>query len=295
MSGKTSFIPDKRQVRRGFERAAARYDSAAFLQREVADRMLVRLEYMKLEPKRIVDVGCGTGYGTRKLAGRYPKADIIALDLARNMLCEARAQAPWWKRHLSLPGVQATRYLCADMEQLPLAARSAGLLWSNLVLLWCDLERSVSEAHRVLEDNGLIVFTTLGPDTLKELRHAFTGVDGYEHVNRFIDMHDVGDVLVQAGFADPVMDMEIITVTFDGLPAMMRDLKTIGAGNRLMGRARGLMTPRRWRHVAERYETERRDGKLPVTIEVVYGHAWKAPARVAADGRQIIQFKKPAR
>nr|MBA2689605.1 malonyl-ACP O-methyltransferase BioC [Burkholderiales bacterium] len=262
-----------------------------FLQREVAQRMFQRLEYIKLEPKRIVDAGCGTGHDASKLASRYPKANLIALDLAENMLRASPIAAPWWKRHLPLLGGQSIHYVCADMEKLPLASNSVGLVWSNLALPWVDLGRSVAEFHRVLAVDGLIMFSTLGPDTLKELREAFAGLDRYQHVNRFIDMHDIGDALVHAGFADPVMDMEIITVTFGDIAAMVNDLKSLGMRNRLVGRRPGLMTPAQWRQVAAHYEAQRRDGKLPVTIEVVYGHAWKPQPKTTSDGRQVIQFR----
>ena len=287
----SSFLPEKRAVRRGFERAARSYDSAAFLQREVAERMFTRLEYMKVQPERILDLGCGTGHGTRLLADRYREASIIAIDQAEGMLRLNRDNAPWWKR-LGPPFFgKSPRCVQADMEALPLAANRIGLVWSNQALHWGDLRRSVTEAHRVLETGGLFMFSTLGPDTLKELRAACAGIDDYEHVNRFIDMHDIGDALVHVGFADPVMDMEIITVTFDNLDALTRDLRALGARNNLEGRRRGLMAPSCWKEVTRRYEGLRREGKLPVTVEVVYGHAWKPQPRTSADGRQIVQFR----
>ncbi|MES2355763.1 MAG: malonyl-ACP O-methyltransferase BioC [Pseudomonadota bacterium] len=283
-------IPDQRHLRRQLEQAASSYENAAFLQREVADRMFSRLEYIKLEPSRILDAGCRTGNSTRQLASRYNKALIVAMDIAQNMLRAGRNQHPWWKRHLPLMS-NSTQYLCGNLENLPLAANSIDLAWSNLALQWFDLERSIAEAHRVVTTGGLFMFSTFGPDTLKELRNAFSGIDQYEHVNRFIDMHDIGDVLVHAGFADPVMDMEIITVTFDDLTAITRDLKSLGERNHLAGRRPGLMAPKRWQEVKERYESFRREGKLPVTIEVIYGHAWKPQPKSLPDGRQIIQFR----
>jgi malonyl-CoA O-methyltransferase len=295
MSTDTPFTPNKRKLRKSLERATSTYDSAAFLHREIADRMFDRLDYIKLNPKLILDIGCRTGYGTRKLAAHFGDATIIATDVARGMLHQANNQGPWWKRQLPFLSNPSPKYLCADPEQLPLAANKANLIWSNLALHWFDLERSAAEAHRVLATEGLFMFSTLGPDTLKELRNAFVGIDGYQHVNRFIDMHDIGDTLVHAGFADPVMDMEVITVTFDDVAAMVRDLKSLGARNHLEGRRRGLMAPGRWKDVIGRYESFRKEGKLPVTIEVVYGHAWKPQPKTLDDGRQIIQFRDYAR
>ena len=285
------FLPDKHAIRRAFERAVHTYDGAAVLQREVAERMFTRLEYVKVRPERILDLGCGTGHGTRLLAERYQQASIIAVDHVEAMLRFNRDSAPWWKRRLPLLNRKSPRFVCADMEALPLAPNRIGLVWSNQALHWGDMQQCVAEAHRVLETGGLFMFSTLGPDTLKELRAAFTSVDGYEHVNRFIDMHDIGDTLVHAGFADPVMDMEIITVTFDNVDGLTRDLKSLGGGTHLEGRRQGLMAPSCWREVSRRYEAMRRDGKLPVTAEVIYGHAWKPQARASADGRQIVQFR----
>ena len=295
MSTDNTFAPDKRKLRQSLERATSTHDSAAFLHREIADRMFDRLDYIKLNPKLILDVGCRTGYGTRKLTTHFGEATIIATDIARGMLHQANNQGPWWKRQLPFLGNPSPKYLCADPEQLPLAPNKANLIWSNLALHWFDLERSAAEAHRVLATEGLFMFSTLGPDTLKELRSAFTGVDGYQHVNRFIDMHDIGDALVHAGFADPVMDMEVITVTFDDVATMVRDLKSLGARNHLQSRRPGLMAPGRWKEVVGRYESFRKEGKLPVTIEVIYGHAWKPQPKTLGDGRQIIQFRDYAR
>jgi malonyl-CoA O-methyltransferase len=285
------FVPDARAVRRGFERAAAGYDSAAVVAREVGKRMLERLQYVKQSPQRILDAGCGTGQDTAKLAAHYPQASIINLDSSPAMLAAGRAMTPWWKRQLPFLSGNAANQVCADLQSLPLASGSVGFVWSNLALHWCNLDHCIAEMHRVLQTDGLFMFTTLGPDTLKELRSAFDGLDAYEHVQRFIDMHDIGDALVRAGFADPVMDMEILTVTFDDFHSLARDLKATGATDHLPSRRPGLLGKRLWKSVAERYETFRREGKLPATVEVIYGHAWKPPVRLLADGRQVVEFR----
>ncbi len=285
---------DKRQVRQAFERAAASYDQAAVLQREVAHRMFERLDYMKLDPARILDAGCGTGTGGALLRRRYSRAEIIELDLALAMLERARARLPWWRRMLPLPGVVPPRLVCADVEGLPLKPSCVNLLWSNLTLQWCnDLERTFAEFYRVLAPGGLLMFSTFGPDTLKELRQAFSGIDGHTHVNRFVDMHDLGDMLTYAGFATPVMDMEFITLTYPDLRALLAELKAIGAHNVTVARGRGLMGRARWQTMAANYEKFRREGRLPATFEVVYGHAWVGERKQArlADGRQIIEMK----
>ena len=281
------FLIDKKQVRRAFSRAAPDYDATAVLQREVCQRMLERLDYIKLQPSRILDAGSGTGWGSRQLAQRYPAAQIVSLDMALGMLNVAREHSGWWRKLFSS---NQQNHVCADIEALPLASNSAEMVWSNLTLQWCnDLPATISELHRVIRKDGLLMFSTFGPDTLKELRSAFQGVDGHSHVNRFTDMHDIGDMLTHSGFAEPVMDMEIITLTYSDLKSVMQDLRGIGAHNATAGRSQGMMGKTAWKHISERYESFRRDGKLPATFEIVYGHAWKPQPKVTADGAHIIQ------
>jgi malonyl-CoA O-methyltransferase len=281
------FEIDKKQVRRAFSRAARDYDAAAVLQREVCVRMLEKLDCIKLQPARVLDVGSGTGWGTRQLGGRYPKAGITALDIAIGMLQAARGTSSWWQK---LFAGRHESYLCADVEALPIASGSVDMVWSNLALQWCnDLPATFVELQRVIKVDGLLMFSTFGVDTLRELRTAFHGVDGHSHLSRFADMHDVGDMLVNAGFADPVMEMERITLTYDDVRAVMQDLKSIGAHNATAGRAPGMMGKAAWRRVTENYEQLRRDGKLPATFEIIYGHAWKPAPKATADGRAIIR------
>lgn len=288
----TESLIDKRQMRRAFEHAAASYDRAAGLQQEVCDRMASRLDYIRVAPHTILDAGSGTGYGTRALAGRYREATVVELDIALGMLKRIGSRDPWWRRLLSGPRGAPPR-VCADVEALPLKPSSVDMVWSNLTLQWCnELPRVFAEMHRVLDANGLLMFSTFGPDTLKELRQAFQGVDRFTHVNRFVDMHDIGDMLVASGFANPVMDMEFITVTYPDMKSLMRDLKAIGAHNTMAGRSRGLTGKAAWQKALANYERLRRNGTLPATFEVVYGHAWKPQPRRTADGREVVQFVK---
>ena len=282
-----AFEIDKRALRHAFNRAARSYDTAAVLQREVCNRMLERLDYIKYKPTRVLDAGCGTGWGTRQLAQRYVSAHVVALDIAQGMLQAARDKSGWWRK---LFASGKSSYVCADVEALPLAANSMELVWSNLTVQWCnDLPATFIELQRVLKVEGLLMFSTFGPDTLKELRAAFDRVDGYNHINRFADMHDIGDMLVAAGFAEPVMDMEYITLTYHDVKAVMQDLRNIGAHNVTAGRSQGMMGRKAWNTVLTNYETMRRDGKLPATFEVIYGHAWKPQPKKIADGRAIIK------
>jgi len=221
------FLIDKQLMRRAFNRAAENYDAAAVLQREVCNRMLERLAYIKLQPARIVDAGSGTGWGTRQLSQHYPTAQMIALDIAIDMLRTAHGRFNWWQK---LFGGTRQMQVCGDMEALPFAANSVDMVWSNLALQWCnDLPATFAGLHRLLKVDGLLMFSTFGPDTLKELRASFRGVDQHNHLNRFADMHDIGDMLSHSGFAEPVMDMEYLTLTYADVRAVLYDLKAIGA------------------------------------------------------------------
>ena len=243
-------------MRQAFERAAADYDAAAILQREISKRLLERLDYIKLQPLRVLDVGAGTGLSLGGLRQQYPTAQIYALDIASKMLLQARRKQTWlqrWRRPL--------QFITADAEALPLADASVDLLFSNLTLQWCvDLQQAFNEFRRVLKPGGLLMFTTFGPDTLKELRHCWSQVDGYTHVNQFIDMHDIGDALVRSRFAEPVMDMEMISMTYPDVPSIMRDLKTIGAHNVTEGRARSLTGRGKLQQLIAAYEQLRHNG-----------------------------------
>lgn len=286
----SSWELDKRRVRRSFERAAATYEAAAVLQNEVCSRMLDRLALIKRVPGSVIDAGCGVGNALPGLRTRLPDAHIIALDLALGMLERARARKlprkNWFTRHAPPLAV------CGDLELLPVKSAAAGMVWSNLALQWVNEPRfAFAEMFRVLEPGGLLMFSTFGPDTLKELRHASEDVDGRTHVHRFIDLHDLGDMLIACGFADPVMDMETITMTYGDVRSMMRDLKAIGARNAAQGRPQGLSAKSMLKSIEQRYESFRREGKLPATFEVVYGHAWKPVPRVSPTGKRVIDIK----
>lgn len=288
---------DLAEVRRAFDHAAASYDAHAVLQREVCDRLLERLDFMKLQPGRVLDVGTGTGYGLAHLQARYAGAELCALDIAPAMLHAARARLPqpgWAQRALGRLAPQTSRpthLVCANMERLPLAPNSMDLVWSSLALQWAaDLGATLSGFHRALAPGGLLIFATFGPDTLKELRAAFAAIDDAPHVNRFIDLHDIGDMLIQAGFSSPVMEMEMLTLTYADLKALMRDLKGIGAHNAASSRRRGLLGKAAWARLEQAYETHRLEGRLPATFEVIYGHAWAGDKTRREDGRQVIQF-----
>ena len=277
------FIIDKQLARLAFEKSAAGYDDAAVLQREVATRMLERLDYIKYQPKTILDVGTGTGFCAHHLARRYGEARIYALDFAFNMLQLARANAGWWQRMR-----HRYAFINGDAEQLPLASSSVELIVSSLAIQWCnDLDKVFAEFRRVLAPGGLLMFTTFGPDTLKELRTSWAAVDGEVHVNQFFDMHDVGDALMRQGFAEPVMDTEYITMTYREAMTLMKELKQIGAHNVTRGRSRHMTGKRQLKQMLQAYEQFRSDGVLPASYEVVYGHAWAPTQSVSISLDQI--------
>ena len=279
---------DKRQMRRSFERAASTYDQAAVLQQEIGARALERLDLVKLDPVAIVDAGCGTGFAAPSLRQRFPRALLIELDIAPAMLHAARSRRPRWKKWL---GGTREVFVCGDNEQLPIRSGAVDMVWSNLAFQWAhDLPTVFAECQRILRPGGLLTFTTCGPDTLQELRTASAG-DGRIHVHRFIDMHDVGDMMVGAGFADPVMDMEYLTLTYTDVRTLMRELKAMGAHNVAAGRNHALTGKRALEDIEQRYESFRRDARLPATFEVVYGHAWKPLPRMSPGGRPVIDIK----
>jgi malonyl-CoA O-methyltransferase len=270
MSG-DPFDIDGARVRAAFDAAASHYDAVAVVQAEVRRRLLERLELFRIAPRRILDAGCGTGHAARALLRHYRSAELVALDIAPGMLASTRRQRPWLRR---------LDTICGDAAAVPLADGSVDLVFSNLMLQWCnEPDRVFAEFRRVLRPGGLVLFTSFGPDTLKELRAAWRAADGHTHVSRFIDMHDLGDALLRAGLGEPVMDMEHLTLTYPDVRSLMRDLKTMGAGNATAGRRRGLTGRRRLAAVEAHYEELRRDGRLPATWEVVYGHAWATVPR----------------
>jgi len=261
---------DEAAARRRFSRAAATYAGATRLEAEVAARMLERLDYIKLDPKRVLDAGSGPARDATALARRYGRAEVIAVDAALGLL--RAVQTGWFRK--------APRRICADLARLPLAAESCELVWCNMALHWMnDPLGAFREMERVLVPGGLAMLSTLGPDTLKELRAAA----GANRVHAFTDMHDLGDMLVAAGFSAPVMDMELLHIDYADSAQLLDDLKRSGQTNARVDRARGLAG----RSLRERLRA------LPrrATFEVVYGHAWKRPVAEPA-AKTVRVFKR---
>jgi malonyl-CoA O-methyltransferase len=270
MGSETGYRLDKALLRDAFNKAADSYDTHAVLQREVARRMVERLDYIRLAPADVLDIGSGTGYSAELLLGRYPEARVLGLDMACQLLEHAVRREALRQRFVPL---------CADMEAVPLADHSVDMVFSSLALQWSDDPAVVfREIARVLKPGGLLMFATFGPDTLHELRASWQAVDGHVHVNAFIDMHDLGDALLACGLAQPVVDTDHFTLTYDTTGALLKDLKAIGVRNCNHGRRRGLTGRQRLESMQRAYERFRSDGRLPATYEVIYGHAWAPDA-----------------
>lgn len=292
MSGPLLAPVDVAQVRRQFARATAR-GRVDPLAREIAQRMAERLDYVNLSPASVLDIGAGDGSDALSLLRqRYPQASMVLVDSDGGALPKA-VENGWWQKQLQrlLPAQPGLTCIQADASALPLSAGSQQLVWSNFLLPWVpDLSAVVDEVHRVLAPEGLFMFSTLGPDTLQELVACFG--DAFPHVHRFPDMHDLGDLLVRTGFADPVMDMEILNVRYASLDRLIEDLRLAGANSAHADRRRKLMGKRAWQSVKEAWASRQAgDGTVTVRLEVVYGHAWHVPKQVLQDGRQVIHFK----
>ena len=266
---------DKKRAQASFNKASDSYEEAAVLQKHVLGEMFLRLKLLKINPKRILDMGCGPGNAGSDFKAFYKPHDLIYLDFAFNMIkkAEVKNKDHYFKVFSSRTTQQ---FICADMEAIPLIENSVDMVWSNLSLQWCnDLDRVFTQIAEILTHNGLFIFSTFGPSTLHELRASLASFSQNSHINQFIDMHDIGDALIRCGLSDPVLDVDIYKLTYGTFKEIIYDLKHIGARNALQGRAKG-MTGKGFLYQLEKlYEIYRADEKLPVSYEVVYGHAWK--------------------
>ena len=269
-----TFGLDRRAVARAFDRASGSYDAAAALQDRVRHELLGRLEDLKVTPARVLDLGAGTGHASRELKRRYPKSLVVASDIAPGMLSQAKAQSRWLRRF---------ERVRADAYALPFRDDAFDLVFSNLMLQWCDdLDAVFAEISRVLAPGGLLLFSTFGPGTLAELREAWAASDPlHNHVNHFFDPHVLGSALTQAGFDEPVLDVDRIVMPYPDVFALMRELKAIGANNVTQGRARGLTGRQRLTAMSHAYESLRTDGSLPATYEVIHAVSWGGQQRAA--------------
>ncbi len=254
------------KIRNTFNTASSNYNDNAFLQNEIANRLAEKLKVISIKPQTIIDLGSGTGLLSNKTAEIFPNANLICVDFAQQSLLENPHNLK----------------VCANAYELPFASNSVDFIVSNLMMQWCpDLTTLFNECFRILKPQGLFLFTTFGPDTLKELKRSWSVVDSSAHVNNFIDMHDIGDQMLQSGFQSPIMEMEKLILTYEKVVDLMHDLKAIGAQN-VANRSKALTGKTKFKKMIEMYENYREDGKLPATYEVIYVHAWKNEKKLGA-------------
>lgn len=260
------------EISKAFNLHANEYELAAKVQREIGGRLLERLQYLNIKPQRILDLGCGPGFFSYELTRIYPKAQVVGLDLAQLMLLQAQKKQGW-RRKWPL--------VSADMCKMPFASGVFDLIFANQTIHWGDsLTQVFRELNRVMNANGCLMFTTLGPDTFKELKSAWSGANHFAHANDFADMHDVGDCLMSEHFLEPVMDMELLSVHYETLSKLLKALKAQGVKNINPQRNQGLTGKTAWKQFETNYFALQTDkGKYPLTYEVVYGHAWKGEQR----------------
>jgi malonyl-CoA O-methyltransferase len=272
-----------RAVARAFHRASRSYDAAARLQATVRQELLSRLDGLAVAPAVVLDLGAGTGAASVTLKRRYRRAQVLALDLAPGMLRETRRRSRFWR---------PLQVVAGDAMRLPLRNASVDLVFSSLMFQWCeDLDAALAEVARALRPGGLVLFSTFGPDTLRELRAAWAEVDAAVHVNRFVDMHDLGAALQRAGFIEPVLDVDRHVLHYPEVATLMGELKAIGAHNVNAGRPRGLTGPGRLKRMTQAYEARRTAAGLPATYEVVYAAAWAPPEREGGGQRVAAETR----
>ena len=253
-------------MQRRFASAASSFDAASFVHQQTLLALLDRLAPVVLSPAVVLDIGAGTGIGSRALAKHFRKSRVVSLDLSADMLALAKTNKPFFSKLSELR---------ANANQLPIRSGSVDLVFANLLLPWIDdLSICLAEISRILNKGGVFAFATLGPDSLNELRRAWATVDSDVHVRRFADMHDVGDALLQNGLADPVLDVDYLTVTYQDTASLYRDLSACGARNSLGLRRKSLTGKNRFTRMENAITNESASDRFTMTLELVYGHAW---------------------
>ena len=294
---KSPLALDRRQVQRNFARAANDYDAVSVFQREIARRLLERLDFVKISPSRILDVGCGTGFDLSALSERYKTAQIVGLDASLPMLQSGVSERSLMRRVMPFLHTNKSSLLCGDATNLPVKSASIDFIWSNLLLHWVDNPAAaLREMHRTMAVGGLLMFATLGPDSFKELKASFseahqqTNRPAHPHTHPFYDLHDYGDLLLECGFSDPVMDVDRLTMTYPSLSNLLLDLKRNGGSCAASARAKGLMGKATFAAMQAAYTKKAAGGVFPVSFEIIFGHAWKEAPLKTDDGRDIIRF-----
>jgi len=278
---------DSRYVRRRFERAAASFDDADFVHAVTREGLLARLQPLVVEAGTVVDLGSATCSTSQALSKRFGRAHIISVDLAHNMLQRGRKKRTWFSK---------SSFVQATAAALPFSAQSIDVVFANLLLPWVDDPNQVfSEIARILRKGGVFAFATLGPDSLLEIRRAWAQIDDSAHVNHFLDMHDLGDGLVNAGFADPVLDVDRLSISYDNTEKLFADLTAVGGRNALRQRNHALVGKQHFRQMTEELQRSGTDGKITLDLELVFGHCWGAGPKMDPTNYRIDASQIPRR
>ncbi len=278
---------DSRLIRRRFERAAASFDDAAFVHAVTREGLLARLQPLVVQASTVMDLGSATCSTSRALSKRFRRAHVVSVDLAHAMLRRGRKHRAWFSK---------SSFVQATAAALPFNAQSIDVVFANLLLPWIDDQTQVfAEIARVLRKGGVFAFATLGPDSLLEIRRAWSQVDDNAHVNHFSDMHDLGDGLVNAGLADPVLDVDRLSVSYDSTEKLFADLTAMGGRNALRERNRSLVGKQRFRNMSNELRKSGTDGKITLDLELVFGHCWGAGPKMDATNYRIDASQIPYR
>lgn len=281
------FAINSADVMRRFDRASSTFDAADFVHKVSREGLFSRLSPMLVNAKTVLDLGCGTGAAIRPLARHFRGARIIGVDISEGMLARCRSRRYWFTK---------TAFLQADARALPFPDGSVDVVFSNLMLPWVDDLPSVArEVARVLREDGLFVFASLGPDSFAALRHAWSGIDEHPHVHAFLDMHDVGDAMSRGGLRDPVLDVDHLTVTYRDADTLFHELSAAGARNALQHRFHGLTTPARLSAFRRNLQNVASSGDIPVVFEFVYGHCWGSASPQGGGGIRVDANAIPIR
>lgn len=279
MNSRDNHLPLRaKDVARRFDRIAHGFDDAAFVHAATRDGLLARLQPMVVDANVVVDLGCATGAATRALKKHFRGARVLSVDLSRDMLLQGLRKQSWFAKS---PAIQASA------TALPFAAQSVDVVFANLLLPWIEQPAELfAEIARVLRKDGLLLFATLGPDSLLELRRAWQAADDFAHVNRFFDMHDIGDAAVRSGLRDPVLDVDRLSVSYQSPDALFRDLTAAGGRNCLRGRNPALTGKTRFAAMLDGLRAKQQGDTFKLELELVYGHCWgSGPRAVAGDYR----------
>ncbi len=278
---------DSRLIRRRFERAAKSFDDAAFVHAVTRAGLLARLQPLVVEASTVIDLGSATCSTSQALSKRFRRAHVVSVDLAHAMLRRGRKHRAWFSK---------SSFVQATAAALPFKDQSVDVVFANLLLPWIDDQTQVfAEVARVLRKGGVFAFATLGPDSLLEIRRAWSKVDDNAHVNHFSDMHDLGDGLVNAGLADPVLDVDRLSVSYDNTEKLFADLTAMGGRNALRERNQSLVGKQRFRHMSDALQKSGTGGKITLDLELVFGHCWGAGPRMDAADYRIDATQIPRR